>query len=109
MFAEYDMESEARRAYKTDTLVITIKEGLQNNTLPQLVKDSFPGRAITDFHFNKHKLLFLDHRMYAPKELRLRLMQSVYDSKIGGHGGRTSTYDLLHRSYCWPTMTKDVN
>lgn len=53
-------------------------------------------------------MLFVEHRLYVAPDVRLPLQRSAHESKIGGHGGRTSTYDLLYRNYTWPNMSHDV-
>jgi len=41
-------------------------------------------------------------------ELKLKLLQYIHDSPIGGHPGRTKTLDLVSRSYYWPNMYETV-
>ena len=49
-------------------------------------------------------------KMYIPPDDRLRqdLMFEHHDTPTGGHPGHYRMYELLNRSYWWPTMLNDV-
>jgi len=47
-------------------------------------------------------------RIYAPKELRHRIMMSEHDSKIAGHFGRERTMELVSRNFYWPNMETEI-
>ena len=54
--------------------------------------------------------LFYKECAYVPEfdPLRLRLLQTHHDAPPAGHPGRAKTFELLSRSYYWPSMRKDT-
>ncbi len=56
----------------------------------------------------KNGLLFVGDRLCVPRvpELREALYQLAHDSM--GHFGSEKTYALLHHSYYWPHMRRDL-
>jgi hypothetical protein len=63
----------------------------------------------TDEHYEiKDELLYWKNRLYLPKGLRKRIMESKNDSKVAGHFGRERTMELLTRNFYWPNMENDV-
>jgi hypothetical protein len=109
MFANFDIEHTIKKSYKADPLIAHVKTSFAEKALHKDVHSAFPGYALGDFKIDDQGMLFIDHRLYVPQPLRLEIIRSAHESKIGGHGGRTSTYDLLHRNYCWPKMVEEVS
>jgi len=63
---------------------------------------------ITDKHYELvDDILCSKRRIYAPKDLRHRIMQSEHDSKVAGHFGRERTMELISRNFYWPNMETD--
>jgi hypothetical protein len=54
--------------------------------------------------------LYYQNRLVIPDhdELKLKLLQYVHDSPVGGHNGRAKTLELLQRQYYWPQMHETV-
>jgi hypothetical protein len=66
-------------------------------------------RGIGDVHYEiKDNLLCWKNRLYVPKGLRKRIMESAHNSKVAGHFGRERTMELLTRNFYWPNMENDV-
>jgi hypothetical protein len=66
-------------------------------------------RGLCDVHYEiKDDLLCWKNRLYVPKGLRKRIMESEHDSKVAGHFGRERTMELLTRNFYWPNMESDV-
>ena len=59
---------------------------------------------------DKEGILYFRNRRYVPNSdrLRLRLIQQAHDSVAGGHPGRSKCYELMNRSYWWPSMHQTV-
>ena len=57
------------------------------------------------------ELLFVHKRLYIPydEELRTNILRLIHESPVGGHAGRSSTYERLSREYYWPRMTDSVS
>jgi len=54
----------------------------------------------TDKHYELvDDILCWKKRIYAPKELQQRTMQSEHDSKVAGHFGRERTMELISRNF----------
>lgn len=55
-------------------------------------------------------LLQFRGKIYVPKnsELRRRIVEQHYDSKVAGHPGRWKTLELVFWSYWWPQMSRYV-
>lgn len=54
--------------------------------------------------------LYVRDRLFVPDHdpIRLRLLQTCHDDAAAGHPGRAKTYELLSRSYYWPSMNQTV-
>ena len=65
--------------------------------------------SLADCKEKNGRLVYRDC-IYVPDHmpLRLRLLQNHHDPPVIGHPGRTKTFELLSRQYCWPTTRKDV-
>lgn len=46
-------------------------------------------------------------RIVIPKKLRLDILKACHDSTIAGHPGNKKTFELISRSYWWPTCRRD--
>ena len=59
---------------------------------------------------DRNGILYFRNRQYVPKSdsLRLRILQLAHNSVAGGHPGRAKCYELISRSYWWPSMHKTV-
>jgi len=86
-----------------------IKEkALLDNSYRSICKQLSSGE-ITDKHYEMvNDILCWKKRIYAPKDLRRRLMESEHDSKIAGHFGRERTMELISRNFYWPNMETDI-
>lgn len=78
------------------------------STSPQHIR-----KDLQRYHFDTNLgLLFVDnHRIYIPDntQLKLDLIQQHHDTATTGHLGQVKTYELLTRSYYWPSMRRFVN
>jgi hypothetical protein len=54
------------------------------------------------------EILSWKQRVYVPKGLGKRIMESEYGSKVAGHFGWDRTMELLSWSFYWPNMELDV-
>jgi hypothetical protein len=54
--------------------------------------------------------LYYQDRLVVPDhdELKLKILQHVHDSPVGGHLGRFKTLDLIRREYYWPGIRESV-
>ncbi len=58
-----------------------------------------------DWYVWKDDLLYCDGtRLYAPEEVRLRIMKGFHDSVVAGHHGRDKTLATLRKWFYWPKM-----
>ena len=55
-------------------------------------------------------VLYFRNRRYVPKSdrLRLRILQLAHDIVVGGHPGRAKCFEIIGRSYWWPSMHKTI-
>ena len=55
-------------------------------------------------------LFYILKRLYVPDvpELRSRVIKEIYDLAVGGHAGRSSTYERVSTYYFWTRMTSTV-
>jgi len=84
------------------------KNAMLNEDYITLCRQLSSGKKI-DEHFDiKDDVLCWKNRLYVPKGLRRRIMDSEHDSKVAGHFGRERTMELLARNFYWPNMETDV-
>ncbi len=53
-------------------------------------------------------LLHYKRRLYIPRDLRKRILQSEHDSKVAGHFGQDKTVELVGRNFWWPGMKAEI-
>src|SRR4030095_4045439 len=56
------------------------------------------------------QLLLRRGKIYVPdhENLRLKVLQAHHDHKLRGHPGIRKTVQLIHRTYFWPRLRRDV-
>ena len=66
-------------------------------------------RLIDGFHIQDN-LLYYRQRLCIPnnKDLKNNILSEAHDIPIVGHAGYIKTYELMHQSFYWPGMKKDV-
>jgi hypothetical protein len=57
---------------------------------------------------SENGLLLREGKIYVPKELRLRVLQTHHDHKLRGHPGIRKTQQVILGTYFWPGLHKDV-
>ena len=55
-------------------------------------------------------IFYWKNRIYVPKdsELRARIIKIHHDSILAGHPGQYKTWELITRTYWWPSINRDV-
>lgn len=56
--------------------------------------------------------LYYKDCLYVPAgtdNIRTLIIQTAHDQPLCGHPGKNKMFELLHRSYFWPTMAKDID
>jgi hypothetical protein len=58
----------------------------------------------------KEELLYYRDKIYVPEydDLRTKIIRQHHDNPSAGHPGRTKTFELVSRCYCWKGMSSDV-
>jgi hypothetical protein len=58
----------------------------------------------------KEELLYYRDKIYVPEygDLRTKIIRQHHDNPSAGHPGRTKTFELVSRYYCWKGMNSDV-
>ena len=66
-------------------------------------------RLINGFHIQDN-LLYYRQRLCIPnnKDLKNNILSEAHDIPIAGHAGYIKTYALMHQSFYWPGMKRDV-
>ena len=66
-------------------------------------------RLINGFHIQDN-LLYYRQRLCIPnnKDLKKNILSEAHDIPIARHTGYIKTYALMHQSFYWPRMKKDV-
>jgi len=52
-------------------------------------------------------LLMFKDRIYVPKSERLEVLKICHDNRMAGHPGNRKTFQLLSKSYWWPSIRRD--
>jgi hypothetical protein len=58
----------------------------------------------------KEGLLYYRDKIYVPEyeDIRTKIIRQYHDNPSAGHPGRTKTFELVSRYYCWKGMSLDV-
>jgi len=71
-------------------------------------KNLCSGDIVDNYYELKDDILFWKNRVYAPKEMRQRIMKSEHDSKFAVHFGRERTMLIIARIFYWRKMEMDL-
>jgi hypothetical protein len=58
----------------------------------------------------REELLYYRNKIYVPEyeDLRTKVIRQHHDNPSAGYPGRTKTFELVSRCYCWKGMSSDV-
>jgi len=72
------------------------------------MRNMFNSYAPTDHTCQEAGLLFYRKKLYTPDlgQPKALLLQEAHDNLTAGHPGRTKTYEMVHRHFYWPGMSK---
>jgi len=73
-----------------------------------ICKQLSSGNIIHKHYELKDDILCWKNRVYAPNEMRQRIMRSEHDSKMAEHFGRERTMELVTRNFYWPNMDTEL-
>ena len=92
-------------------LMVRIKTAYGNDEESRAILEGRSTRKRKErFKMEAGLIIVDDSRVYVPKDeaLRQELLVEHHDSVLSGHLGMDKTYDLLARSFYWPSMQEDV-
>ena len=56
----------------------------------------------------ENDLLYRRNRLWVPKGLVQRIMESEHDTKVAGHMGQDKAIELIRRNFWWPKMNERI-
>src|SRR5205807_3752777 len=58
----------------------------------------------------KNGCLYYDGKIWMPEDegIRTQAIKRNHDTPANGHGGTAKTFELMQRTYYWPTMRQDI-
>ena len=75
----------------------------------QAIRKQLSSRDIIDKEYEmKGDIMCWINWIYVPEGLRMRIIQSEYNSKVAGHFGRQCILELINRNFYWPNMETDI-
>ena len=89
-----------KQAYKTDPWIsYYLKHGIPSHYKRWLKK------SLLSF---RDGVISYNSKLYIPRSMILKTIQSRHDVPLVGHKGISKTYELLQREFWWPGMFQDV-
>ena len=100
-------------AIAIEQLLPEAKERIKENALLDegyiaICKLLSSGGKIDEHYEIQDRLLCWKNRLYSPKGLGKRIMNSERNSGMAGHFGRERTMELPSRNFYWPNMEMDI-
>ena len=107
-----DLLLQLRKAYDNDDVlqrIIQAKKRKDRRIPIQLIREHRIRLDLSDCML-KEGLLYVDGRIYVPKDDKLiaQIIKDNHDNPVAGHGGKASTFERIARYWYWPGMTNTV-
>jgi len=93
---------------RSDQKEVIFQDAKLNDEYMQLCKEVSKGENIDANYTIQEELLAWKGRIYIPKAMRKKVMQSEHNSKVAGHFGKDRTLELISQNFFWAKKEDDV-